>query len=67
MTNNERECLIHKLNETIEKIQNIENCIKSHNKDDSQILEWFEIELILLNNSKIMIEKSLINDCIEEL
>ena len=67
MTNNKRECLIHKLNETIENIRNIENCIKSHNKDDSQVLEWYEIELILLNNSKIMIEKSLINDCIEEL
>tara|TARA_Y100001938_G_scaffold28831_2_gene38914 strand:+ start:16298 stop:16501 length:204 start_codon:yes stop_codon:yes gene_type:complete len=65
MNKNMKECLIHKLNETCKQISNIENSILI-SKKDNDMKEWFEIELTILENVKIMIQKALINDHLEE-
>ena len=66
MNANEKECLINKLNETNKKIASNEFS-KVRMKKNDQLIEWFEIELTLLNNQKIMIEQAFINDHLEEL
>ena len=66
MNANEKECLINKLNETNKKIASNEFS-KARMKKNDQLIEWFEIELTLLNNQKIMIEQAFINDHLEEL
>ena len=70
MKKNERKCLISKLNKINEKIKINDNFIidlKNKSKIDIDLIERCEIDAILLNNQKINIENSLINDCIEEL
>ena len=70
MKKNERKCLISKLNKINEKIKINDNFIidlKNKSKIDINLIECCEIDAILLNNQKINIENSLINDCIEEL
>ena len=70
MNSNQRECLINTLNKTNKeidsKVTHYNNNLSINNKDDV-IREWVTIELTLLNNQKIMIEKALINDALEEL
>ena len=66
MNKNEKKCLISKLDEINEQINNNKNGILNIKKDD-YLREWIEIDVILLNNQKVMIEQALINDFIEEL
>ena len=68
MNKNQKKCLISKLNYINKKINNTKNEILNLKKDEDLLfLEWLELELILLNNQKIIIEKALINDWLEEL
>ena len=68
MNENQKECLISKLNDINKKINSTKNGILNLKKDEDLLfLEWLELELILLNNQKIIIEKALINDWLEEL
>ena len=66
MNSNQRECLISKLNKTNKEINSEQRVLQSLSEGDA-LIEWVEIELTLLNNQKIMIEKALINDALEEL
>ena len=71
MNKNQKECLINKLNKINRKIINEkltrEDIISNEFNRDFELKEWIDIELTLLDNAKIMIEKALINDFLEEL
>ena len=70
MNKNEKKCLISKLNNINEELSKENNLLLELEKrktKDNKLIEWVEIDLRLLNNQKIMIEKALINDFLEEL
>ena len=70
MNTNEKKCLISKLNNINEELSKENNLLLELEKrktKDNKLIEWVEIDLRLLNNQKIMIEKALINDFLEEL
>ena len=63
-----RECLINKLNILNEKIRFQKHHIRETKKENhkTDLIEWVETELILLEHRKNIIEQSLINNIIEE-
>ena len=63
-----RECLLSKLNKLHEKIEFQHLHIRETKKEKNRLdlMEWLEIELILLEHRKDIIENSLIDNCIEE-
>jgi len=68
MNKNQKECLIVKLNEVTEKINNSNSFLQNaSSKNDEKTREWIELELMLFSNQKIMIEQALINNFIKEL
>jgi len=68
MRKNQKECLIVKLNEVTEKINNSNSFLQNaSSKNDEKTREWIELELMLFSNQKIMIEQALINNFIKEL
>ena len=66
MNKTRRAALINKLNIINEKIINTKNFLLEEN-DDQELIVFFELDLILYTNTKVMIEKALINNHIEEL
>ena len=69
MNTTEKECLISELNKINKEISTEESILQDviKRKNGKKMEEWINILLMLLNNNKIMIEKALINDFLEEL